>query len=121
MPRIASRPSLRDTVTELRREVRSLQEQLNVLTAEIRRRPAEQDAQGGAAAQSDRGRAELEWLSAHIQDIAARHRGEAIAIAGQRVVASGPDMETVVRQAMEAGYPDALFTGIPKDPPSIRI
>ncbi len=121
MPRAAPRTSLRDAVNELRREVCALRERLEALAAEIHKRPPEGIVARGETAQRDRGHAELQWLSAHIEEIAARHRGEAIAIAGERVVASGPDMETVVRRATEAGYPDALFTGIPKEPPMVRI
>ena len=116
-----ARASLRDAVNELRREVTAVRERLDALAAEIHEQPARGSAQDEEADGADRGRVELDWLSAHIEEIAAKHRGEAIAISGQRVVASGPDLETVVRLASEAGHPDALFTGIPKDRPRPRI
>jgi hypothetical protein len=121
MSRAASRPSLRDAVNELRQEVGSLRDQLNALAAKVYQRPTEASVEQGTAHRADRGRVELEWLSSHTEEIGAKYRGEAIAIAGRRVVASGPDMATVVRLATKAGHPNALFTAIPKDRPNPRI
>lgn len=121
MSRATSRSSLRDDVNELRQEIGSLREQLSALAAQVHRRPTAARVEQGTAHRTDRGRVELEWLSSHTEEIGAKHRGEAIAIAGERVVASGPDMATVVRLATDAGYPDALFTAIPKDRPNLRI
>lgn len=119
MTRRSAQSSLAESVNEIRREVVSIRDQLAQLAAEVCERPAE-TAEQPAATTDDRGRAELRWLSAHIDEVAARHQGKAIAVVGEQVVASGPDMKTVVRLAREAGYPDALFTAIRTDQPEYR-
>lgn len=120
MARRTARMSLLESVDQLRREIDLIRERLDALAAERRGGPVAAAGPEPGASRQDRGGAEMTWLSAHYE-IAARHRGEAIAVAGKRVIASGPDMKAVVRLAREAGHPDALYTAIPSDRPKHRL
>lgn len=65
--------------------------------------------------------AELRWLEVHYDELAAKYRGQAIAIYADRVVAADPELESVVHQARDAGFADALFTAIPAGEPRYRV
>jgi hypothetical protein len=56
---------------------------------------------------------EMAWLQVHGRELAEQHAGEWIAIDGPQLVASAPDLPTLLARAAEAGHPDPLVTAVP--------
>jgi hypothetical protein len=68
-------------------------------------RPADQDY--------DR---ELAWISEHREELFPAHAGKWIAVAADSLVAAADDLPSLMRRAVERGYPHPFVTHIPVEP-----
>jgi len=58
----------------------------------------------------------LEWLSANLDDLRARYAGQWLAIVGRTVVASAPDLATLLTATADLAGVTPFITQIPSEP-----
>jgi hypothetical protein len=60
--------------------------------------------------------AEMTWVHEHLNDLAAEHAGEWIALDGPHLIAVAADLPGLLARAVELGHPHPFVTVIPAGP-----